>query len=225
MRTIGRASVVLAAIMVVGMVGMTAVAQQTQAASGSSGENPQKSQQSEAKAVLMTHGELAQILVRKLGLYRLLPVNPTDMECMILLAQNGIFPSPTLVPTEQNPVPGWSLDPDKEVTLAELAVVLVRALRLEGKVQGDPADPQNWLNVLKDVQVPTDSIGAGVAALVPLSDVVEARPIFQVTQDPIQRRYLPEPSAIQILNTIVFPDLRPPTVPPAGPPPVPVTPT
>jgi microcompartment protein CcmK/EutM len=221
MRTLGRLSVVLATMMVAAVVGVT-VAQQQEAASGSSGGNPEGS---ESKTRLMTHGELAQILVRKLGLYRLLPVNPTDMECMILLAQNGIFPSPTLKPTEQNPVPGWSLDPEREVTLADLAVLLVRALRLEGSVQGDPADPQNWLNVLKDVQVPTDSIGAGVAALVPLSDVVEARPIFQVTQDPIQRRYIPEPTTIQLLNTLVFPDLRPPTVPPAGPPPVPVTPT
>ena len=133
-------------------------------------QNPAESQPAQAPAQeqaakLMTHGELAQLLVRKLGLYRFLPANPTDVECMILLAQNGIFPSPTLTPTEQDPSPGWSLDPSKEVSLADLAVVLVRALRLEGQVQGDKADPQNWLNVLKDVQVPTDTIGAGVAAL------------------------------------------------------------
>lgn len=187
------------------------------------GEGPAQEQ----AAKLMTHGELAQLLVRKLGLYRFLAANPTDVECMILLAQNGVFPSPTLTPTEQNPTPGWSLDPSKEVSLADLAVVLVRSLRLEGQVQGDRADPQNWLNVLKDVQVPTDTIGAGVAALAPLGDALQALPLFQVTPEPLVRRYLPESTAAGLINTIAFPDVaapRPPP-PPAGPPPRPVTPT
>ncbi len=181
----------------------------------------------EQAAKLMTHGELAQLLVRKLGLYRFLAANPTDVECMILLAQNGVFPSPTLTPTEQNPTPGWSLDPSKEVSLADLAVILVRSLRLEGQVQGDRADPQNWLNVLKDVQVPTDTIGAGVAALAPLGDALQALPLFQVTPEPLARRYVPESTAAGLINTIAFPDVatpRPPP-PPAGPPPRPVTPT
>lgn len=191
---------------------------------------PAEATASEQAARLMTHGELAQLLVRKLGLYRFLPANPTDVECMILLAQNGVFPSPTLTPTEQDPTPGWSLDPAKEVSLADLAVVLVRALRLEGQVQGDRADPQNWLNVLKDVQVPTDTIGAGVAALAPLADALQALPLFDLTPEPLSRRYVPESTAAGVINTIAFPDVtaarRPrPPAPPAGPRPRPVTPT
>ncbi|MCX7818179.1 MAG: hypothetical protein N2652_03065 [Kiritimatiellae bacterium] len=175
---------------------------------------------------LLTHGELAQLLVRKLGLYRFVAANPTDVECMILLAQNGVFPSPTLTPTEQNPAPGWSLDPAKEVSLADLAVVLVRALRLEGQVEGDKGDPQNWLKVLKDVQVPTDTVGAGLAALSPLADALQALPLFSVTPEPLARRYLPESTAAALINTIAFPDVAGPRrVPPPGPPPRPVTPT
>ncbi len=176
---------------------------------------------------LLTHGELAQRLVRKLGLYRFFSSNPTDLECMMLLSQNGIFPSATLTPTEQMPTPGWSLDPDKEVTLAEFAVVLVRALRLEGKVQGDPADPQNWLNVLKEANVTVDTIGAGIAAVPPISDVVPSASPFQITRHPIVRLYVPESLAAGVIDTIAFPDVRPSRVAPLPtpvPPPRPVTP-
>ncbi len=191
-------------------------------------ESPQAGEQAQQPR-LMTHGGLAQLLVRKLGLYRFLPANPTDLECMMWLSQNGVFPSPTLTPTEQNPTPGWSLDPDKEVTLAEFAVALVRSLRLEGNVQGDPADPQNWLNVLKEAQVPTDTIGAGVAAVTPLSDVTPGASPFQLTRDPLYRRYVVESVAAGVVDTLVFPErprVVPPTPPPpAGPRPRPVTPT
>ncbi len=223
MRKVKAGGSVIAATVVA--LGWTVVAQNPAASPPAPAPAPAPSQEQAAK--LMTHGELAQLLVRKLGLYRFLAANPTDVECMILLAQNGVFPSPTLTPTEQDPTPGWSLDPAKEVSLADLAVVLVRALRLEGQVQGDKADPQNWLNVLKEVQVPTDTIGAGVAALAPLGDALQALPLFQVTPEPLARRYIPESTAAAVINTIAFPDLgaqRPPP-PPAGPPPRPVTPT
>lgn len=178
------------------------------------------------KPNLMTQGELAQLLVKKLGLYRFLSANPSDLECIMLLSQNGIFPSPNLVPTEQNPTPGWNLDPSKEVSLADLAVILVRALRLEDRVQGDVADPQNWLNVLKDVQVPTDTVGAGVASLMPLADALIGLPFQQMTQDPINKQYVPESTGSGVINTIAFPDVtggKP--AAPEGKPPTPITPT
>lgn len=207
----------LAAVVAAVAVGtLEAVAQAADQGGGSASEAP--------KMAMLTHGEVAQRLVRKLGLYRFLPGNPTDMECMILLAQSGVFPS--LAPTKENPVGGWSLDPCVEMSLADFAVVLGRALRLEGEVQGDPSDPQNWLNLLKELQVPVDSVGAGVAAVKPLADVQVAIPLFSQSPEPLTKRYIPESTGAAVVNTIVFPDIAPPAAPvlPPGPPPVPVTP-
>lgn len=177
---------------------------------------------------LMTHGELAQLLVRKLGLYRVLPANPNDLDCMMVLAQNGIYPSATLTSTEQQPLAGWSLGGDTEVSQADLAIVLVRALGLVGDVQGDVADPKNWLDVLAKVEVPADTVGAGVAELKPLGEITTSIPIFQITGEPLVRRYIPESDILPMLDTVRFPDVGviqpPPTVGEQGPKPKPVTP-
>ncbi len=173
---------------------------------------------------LMTHGELAQLLVRKLGLYRVLPANPNDLDCMMVLAQNGIYPSATLKPTEQQPLAGWSLSGDTEVSQADLAIVLVRALGLVGEVQGDIADPKNWLDVLAKVEVPADTVGAGVAELKPLGEITTAIPIFQITGEPLVRRYIPESEILPLLDTVRFPDIPVQPGGEEGPKPKPVTP-
>jgi hypothetical protein len=166
----------------------------------------------DAEVKLMTHGELAQLLVRRLGLFRLLPGNPTDLDCMMLLSQYGIYPSPTTKATERDPTPGWSLDENAEVSLAQLAVLIVRALGLEDQVQGDKADPQNWLNLLRDLEVPTDTIGGAVAQVRPLSDFPVLQPLFEVITDPITRRYLPDSQVFLMFGTLTFPDLGAPAV-------------
>ena len=168
----------------------------------------------------ITHAQLARMLVEKLGLTRVLPANPSDFECIMVLAQNGIFPSPTLTPTDENPAPGWSLDPEAKVTYADLAVILVRALGLTDKVEGDKADIQNWVNVLKNFQIPHESAAAGIGAVKPLDQVLTALPLFQLTPDPLNRRLIPESEALQLLGVLTFPDMNP-----AAPPkPRPVTP-
>lgn len=156
----------------------------------------------------MSQGELAQLLVRKLGLSRFLPPNPSDLECIIILSQNGIFPSPNLTPTEQNPTPGWNADPSVQVTLADLAVVLVRAMRLEGTVQGDANDPQNWLNALQAVNVPTDTVEGGVQALKPLATLLQNIAQRSTSGDPLVLTYIPESTGGGLLNTITFPDIK-----------------
>ncbi len=191
MKTIRRVMAVALVLALAGFAG-NAMAQ-AKPAGGAANGNGQKAQ-------VMTHGELAQLLVEKLGLYRLLPANASVIDYIMLLMQNGIYPSPTLQATAQTPAPGWSLDGTAEVTLADLAVVLVRALRLEDQVKGDRGDVQNWLNALKDINVPVDSVGAGVATLTPLSETLVNLPIFQTTIDPLVRRYIP------------FPEIIPPTV-------------
>lgn len=156
----------------------------------------------------MSQGELAQLLVRKLGLLRFLSPNPSDLECIMILSQNGIFPSPNLNPTEQNPTPGWNADPSVQVTLADLAVVLVRAMRLEGSVQGDKNDPQNWLNALQAVNVPTDTVEGGVQVLKPLASLLQNIAQRTTSADPLVLTYIPESSGGGLLNTITFPDIK-----------------
>jgi hypothetical protein len=156
----------------------------------------------------MSQGELAQLLARKLGLSRFLPANPSDLECIMILSQNGVFPSPNLTPTEQNPTPGWNADPSVQVTLADLAVVLVRAMRLEGTVQGDRSDPQNWLNALQAVNVPTDTVEGGVQVLKPLATLLQNIAQRSTSGDPLVRTYIPESTGGGLLNTITFPDIK-----------------
>ncbi|MBU4461396.1 MAG: hypothetical protein KJ579_12570 [Verrucomicrobia bacterium] len=156
----------------------------------------------------MSQGELAQLLVRKLGLLRFLPPNPSDLECIMILSQNGVFPSPNLAPTEQNPTPGWNADPSVQVTLADLAVVLVRAMRLEETVQGDKNDPQNWLNALQAVNVPTDTVEGGVQVLRPLATLLQNIAQRSTSGDPLVLTYIPESSGGGLLNTITFPDIK-----------------
>ena len=162
----------------------------------------------DGQADQMSQGELAQLLVKKLGLLSYLPPNPSDLECIMILSQNGIFPSPNLAPTEQNPTPGWNLDPTTKVTLADLSIILVRALGLEGTVQGDKADPQNWLNALQGVNVPTDTVEGGVQALIPLATALQNLAASNTSTDPLAKIYIPESSGSGLLNTLTFPDVE-----------------
>jgi hypothetical protein len=162
----------------------------------------------EGEGGLMTQGQLAQMLVRKLGLINSMGPNPSDMECIMALSQAGIFPSPTLTPTEQNPTPGWSLDPNTPVTVADLAVILVRALGLEDTVQGDKSDPQNWMDALAVVNVPTDSVQGGAQVVTPLPQVLQEIVASQTSGNPLSRQYLPDSRGGQVVDTITFPDIQ-----------------
>jgi len=163
----------------------------------------------EDEEAVMTHGQLAQLLVRRLGLVATMAPNPTDMECMMMLSMVGIFPSASLTPTVENPTPGWSMDPSTPVTLAELAVVLVRALGLEGQVEGDKNDPQNWVNALQDVNVPVDSVQGGMQSVVPLPQIVMSISIGATSIDPLRRVFVSDSRGGVVLDTISFPSLTP----------------
>jgi hypothetical protein len=147
---------------------------------------------------LMTQGELAQLLVKKLGLYRIVPANPSDLECIGALVANGIFPSATLSGKGN----GWN--PTAEVAPMDVARLLVRALGLSGQIQ-DPANDQQWMDVLKTAEVSTETVGAGVSALRPFSEILTAVPLFQVTQDPLDKRYIPESDILNLFGSISFP--------------------
>ncbi len=84
----------------------------------------------EAGGMGMTHLELAQCIVRALGLQSDLPPTATPADFATYLTGKGIAP-----------LRGWI--PDAEVTEADLAVVTVGALGLAGEVE-DPANAESY---------------------------------------------------------------------------------
>ena len=74
--------------------------------------------------------------------------------------------------------------------------------------------------------VPTDDPIEGLSHLRPLRDIPEMQPLFEVTGDPLSRRYVPD-SLVDLVNTITFSEIQPPppTTPEQGPKKKPVTPT
>lgn len=190
--------------------GLPAIAQEAAGTEGVAAEAP------------LTQGKVAQILVKQLGLWKQLPANPTDFQCIEILTANGIYPSPTLTPSEANPAPGWDLSGDTAITADQLVVLLVRALGLADRVEGDVADIQNWVNVLKNVNVPTTV--EGIELVKPLDQVLVGHPIFQVTPDPLTKRFIPEPLIIRLIGTIFAEPRTLPTAPEEGPKPPPATP-
>lgn len=190
--------------------GLPAVAQEGAAAEGGAAEAP------------LTQGKVAQMLVKQLGLWKQLPANPTDFQCIEILTANGIYPSPTLTPSEANPAPGWDLSGDTAITADQLVVLLVRALGLVDKVEGDIADIQNWINALRNYNVPAEE--ASVELVKPLDQVLVGHPIFQITSDPLTKRFIPEPLVVQLIGTIFVEPQTLPTAPEEGPKPPPATP-
>lgn len=122
-----------------------------------------------ARAKLVTEGELAQWLVRVLGLSRFLPAAPTDFECIQILMQNNIAPSD-----------GWKQD--RAVTLGSLARIVVQALGRQGEVQGDTDEA--YVSYLKGIGIDFGTIGEAVENLEPLPQPVGPEAIVTST-DPL----------------------------------------
>lgn len=124
----------------------------------------------EEKAKLVSEGELAQWLVRVLGLSRFLPAAPTDLECFQILMQNNVQPSA-----------GWKQD--TTVTLGTLARVVVQGLGRQAEVQ-NPADDASWISFLKEIGIDFGTIGAAMQNLAPLPQPVGPEAIITST-DPL----------------------------------------
>lgn len=124
----------------------------------------------EDRAKLVTDGELAQWLVRVLGLSRFLPAAPTDLECFQILMQNNISPSD-----------GWQKD--RVVTMGELARVIVQGLGRQAEVE-NPENDASWINFLKEIGIDFGTIGEAVANLEPLPQPVGPEAIVTST-DPL----------------------------------------
>lgn len=155
-----------------------------------------------AGQVVMTHAKMARELCQRLGLMRFLPANPSDLDCMLILSQNGIYPSPTTQPTPENPTPGWNLAGNAPLTVAEMAVLMVRSMQLQGSVEGDKTNPESWMKVLRDYQIPMDGTQGALTSVKFLRDIDVAVPIFEITGDPLVARDAPEAGVLAILGGI-----------------------
>ena len=104
----------------------------------------------------VTHVQLAELLIKALGLVRYLPVAPSAQQTFDLLMQNGISPQA-----------GWLLD--AVVTKADLARVLVQALNLQDQVE-NPNDPQSWIDTLKAAGISLDRLSEAIRSVEALPD-------------------------------------------------------
>ncbi len=120
----------------------------------------------------ITEGELAQWLVKVLGLSRFLPAAPTDFECVQILMQNNISPKD-----------GWNQD--RTVTLGNLARVVVLALGRQGEVENPDSD-ESWVNYLKSEGIDFGSAGEAIENLEPLPQPVGPEAIVTAT-DPLSK--------------------------------------
>lgn len=120
----------------------------------------------------VTQGELASMLVRITGLTKYLPNNFSPVEASAVCLLNGIAPDG-----------GWKMD--QVVTRADLAKVVVQAM---GKVDevSNPDDPQAYIDYLKSIGVPIDTVTQAVGNLGPSADSVGLQPDNVGSTDPIK---------------------------------------
>ena len=118
----------------------------------------------------VTHVQLAEIMVKALGLVRFLPNAPSAQQMFDVLMQNGISPQD-----------GWKLD--AVVTKADLSRVIVQALRKEDQVE-NPNDPQAWINVLKELGISLDRLSETVQSVEALPEAMGQDATMQST-DPL----------------------------------------
>ncbi|MBU1692990.1 MAG: hypothetical protein KKC51_03395 [Verrucomicrobia bacterium] len=158
------------------VLGLALLAPMAQAAEKKAKEKKaSKKPAAEAPAVAqVTHCELAELLVQVLGLARFLPAAPSCQQCFAALLDNSI-----------SPFKGWEVG--KVVTKADLARVIVQALKKQGEIE-NPDDPKEWIDYLKSLGVPIDSVGEAVSHLEPLPEAV-ATHIASASVDPLVKRH------------------------------------
>ena len=139
----------------------------------------------------VTHPQLAELLVRALALVRFLPNAASSQQMFNILMQNGIAPQE-----------GWKLD--AVVTKADLARVIVQALRMEDEVE-NPNDPQAWINLLKELGISIDRLSEAIQAVEALPDGL-GQDVTMSSTDPLIGGPSFAPSTVQYsvdLNLVV----------------------
>ncbi len=119
------------------------------------------------------HGELAQLMVRVLGLQRHLPPNPTNADCFAILLVNRIVPQD-----------GWKHG--EVVTAGDLARVVVQAMGEAENIE-NPDDPASWVNYLNEQGIEVVDLHETTTQVSPLAEAVT--PTYEpVNVDPFSRR-------------------------------------
>lgn len=163
-------SVCLSVVLVFALFCMTAQAAETQG-----GKSKASGTKLGAEGKLATQAELAQMLVQVLGLSRFLPANPSDQQCFAILMDNSIFPKG-----------GWQ--PEKIVTAADLARVVVQALKKQGDIKNQDNDAE-WIDYLtKVLGIPMGSVAETLYYVDPLSEPV-APNVVSARTDPLVKRH------------------------------------
>ena len=100
---------------------------------------PQKAEAAAPERGFVTHAELAQRIVWMMGDELKMPARATGLDYEKYLGGKGIAP-----------LGGWRHD--ELVTKGDLAVVTVRLLRLQGRVE-DPADEAAYIALLESIEL------------------------------------------------------------------------
>lgn len=127
------------------------------------------------KGKALTYPQLADLLVKALGLNEYLPVGATTQQQFDILMQNGIAPAE-----------GWTLDEEAAVTKGDLARVLIEALQREDEVE-NPSDPQSWVDALAAMGISLASAGDALGTVEALPEIV-AQDIGFYSTDPMYSR-------------------------------------
>ena len=126
------------------------------------------------KKAEVTQAELAQLLVKVLGLSRFLPASPSDQQCFRMLMNNNIAPAE-----------GWKSD--KPVVRADLARIITCMMKKQGDIK-HPEDPKEWIDYLKTQGIPLDAVGETASYGEPLVEPV-APHVVSAQVDPLDRRH------------------------------------
>jgi hypothetical protein len=129
-------------------------------------------QGSPEKGQALTYSQLANLLVKALGLVEYLPAGATVQQQFDILMQNGIAPAE-----------GWTMDEDAAVTKGDLARVLVQSLQREDEVE-NPDNPQSWVDALAAMGISLTAASEALESVDALPEVV-ASDLGFTTTDPL----------------------------------------
>ena len=167
--------VLFAAALCVAIVAPTVHAAEKKAKKKATKKSSKKSSQAAAQ---VAQGQLARLLVQAMGLSRFLPANPTAQQCFAILLDNSC-----------SPAEGWNAD--EIVNKQDLARVIVQAMKKQGDIE-NPDDPKEWIDYLKGIGVPIDSIGETVYYVEPLAEPI-APNVIHASTDPLNKRHMQDP--------------------------------
>ena len=124
------------------------------------------------KGKALTYPQLANLLVKALGLVEYLPVGATTQQQFDILMQNGIAPAD-----------GWTLDEEVSVSKGDLARVLIQAMQRDDEVE-NPSNPQSWVDALAAMGINLSAASEALDSVDALPEVVAANIGFTTT-DPL----------------------------------------